>query len=622
MFASKKARQAAAAAAAAAAHEKMELEAMVAAISRSQAVIEFKLDGTIVTANQNFLLVLGYSADEIVGRHHSMFVEPAYAMSADYRVFWDRLNKGEFVAEKFRRLAKGGREVWIQASYNPLMDSSGKPFKVVKFATDITQAENDRRRLDDERASKAAEQAAKMAEQTAAAAAQAAKAAEQARVVNAIGEGLGQLAQGNLKHAITQEFPPEYERLRLDFNDATEKLSLTARVADEIAEGNLMVEAKPRSEKDVLGIAFAKMVKSLSATAAVADAISKGDLTVNAKPRSDKDTLAVALEAMVQRLREVVADASTAAQNVALGSQELSASASQLSQGATEQASAAEEASASMEQMASNVKQNADNAGQTEKIARQSAKDAELSGNAVSRAVEAMQTIAEKITIVQEIARQTDLLALNAAVEAARAGEHGRGFAVVASEVRKLAERSQSAAAEISSLSAGTVKVAQEAGGMLAKLVPDIKRTAELVEEITAACREQDVGSAQINQAIQQLDQVAQQNASVSEQVSATSDELAAQSEQLQTTIAFFRVDDGQAQRRVADTAPRRSAAVDHAAAKLRTTAAKMGATSSRAEKARAPADDNRAQASREGFPLDLGNQSDQLDRQFSRQAK
>jgi methyl-accepting chemotaxis protein len=161
-----------------------------------------------------------------------------------------------------------------------------------------------------------------------------------------------------------------------------------------------------------------------------------------------------------------------------------------------------------------------------------------------------MQTIAAKITIVQEIARQTDLLALNAAVEAARAGEHGKGFAVVASEVRKLAERSQAAAAEIGTLSTDTVKVAQEAGSMLAKLVPDIKKTAELVEEITAACREQDVGSSQINQAIQQLDKVTQQNAAASEEVSATSEELAAQAEQLQSSIAYFRTNDQATQTR------------------------------------------------------------------------
>jgi methyl-accepting chemotaxis protein len=196
-----------------------------------------------------------------------------------------------------------------------------------------------------------------------------------------------------------------------------------------------------------------------------------------------------------------------------------------------------------MEEMAANIKQNADNAAQTEKIARQSAKDAEMSGNAVNRAVEAMQTIAVKIGIVQEIARQTDLLALNAAVEAARAGEHGKGFAVVASEVRKLAERSQSAAAEISSMSSDTVKAAQEAGDMLGRLVPDIRKTAELVAEISSACREQDVGASQINEAIQQLDKVTQQNAGASEEMSATSEELAAQAEELQASIAFFKVE-------------------------------------------------------------------------------
>jgi methyl-accepting chemotaxis protein len=196
-----------------------------------------------------------------------------------------------------------------------------------------------------------------------------------------------------------------------------------------------------------------------------------------------------------------------------------------------------------MEEMAANIKQNADNAAQTEKIARQSAKDAEISGEAVSRAVQAMRTIAEKIGIVQEIARQTDLLALNAAVEAARAGEHGKGFAVVASEVRKLAERSQSAAAEISSMSGDTVKAAADAGEMLGRLVPDIRKTAELVSEISAACREQDVGASQINEAIQQLDKVTQQNAGASEQMSSTSEELASQAEELQASIAFFKVE-------------------------------------------------------------------------------
>ncbi|MBM7045971.1 MULTISPECIES: methyl-accepting chemotaxis protein [Rhizobium] len=279
--------------------------------------------------------------------------------------------------------------------------------------------------------------------------------------------------------------------------------------------------------------------------------VAEGDLTEFAKitTRDEIGELLGHVNAMIERLRGVVADALSASDNVSSGSQQLSAGSEQLSQGATEQASSAEEASASMEEMAANIKQNADNAAQTEKIARQSARDAEVSGQAVDRAVNAMRTIAEKISIVQEIARQTDLLALNAAVEAARAGEHGRGFAVVASEVRKLAERSQAAAAEISSLSGETVTVATEAGEMLSRLVPDIRKTAELVAEISAACREQDIGASQINEAIQQLDKVTQQNAGASEEMSATSEELAAQAEELQASIAFFKVDQANARK-------------------------------------------------------------------------
>jgi methyl-accepting chemotaxis protein len=306
--------------------------------------------------------------------------------------------------------------------------------------------------------------------------------------------------------------------------------------------------------------------KGLNRASDAVRAVAEGDLTntVAITTKDEIGDLLTHVNVMIERLRGVVGDAISASENVSAGSQELSAASEQVSQGATEQASSAEEASASMEEMASNIKQNADNAAQTEKIARQSARDAEVSGEAVNRAVEAMRTIAEKITIVQEIARQTDLLALNAAVEAARAGEHGRGFAVVASEVRKLAERSQTAATEIGAVSSDTVKAAQSAGEMLTSLVPNIRKTAELVAEISAACREQDIGSSQINEAIQQLDKVTQQNASASEEMSATSEELAAQAEELQASISYFRTDSSGYQRapvRAAAPAKRPSAA-------------------------------------------------------------
>ena len=390
-------------------------------------------------------------------------------------------------------------------------------------------------------------------------------------------------------------------------------LARAVGLANAVAVGDLGQKISVSSNDEVgdLVSSLNAMTANLNATAAVANEIAQGNLTVEAKPLSDKDTLGIALERMIEKLRQIVSEALTAAQNVSAGSQELSASAEQLSQGATEQASSAEEASSSMEEMAANVKQNADNASQTEKIAAQSAKDAEASGAAVGRAVSAMQTIAEKITIVQEIARQTDLLALNAAVEAARAGEHGKGFAVVASEVRKLAERSQAAAAEIGTLSTDTVKVAQEAGAMLSKLVPDIKKTAELVEEITAACREQDVGSAQINQAIQQLDKVGQQNASASEQVSSTSEELASQAEQLQSTIAYFRIDQG--------SKKQASAPIDRAVNQLRAKAATMAAAERPAKKPQAkPAHAVKA-AGGGGFAFDLNDGEDDRDADFQR---
>jgi methyl-accepting chemotaxis protein len=302
----------------------------------------------------------------------------------------------------------------------------------------------------------------------------------------------------------------------------------------------------------ILGIAvlivflFARGIRTSIGTAVMTmEQISKGHLDVEKLPENRSDELGQlgkTLNAMSANLKHIVTTLLTITSNVNSSSTQVSSASEGLAQGATEQAASVEEISSSMEQMAANIRQNAENARATEKMALHSTESAESGSKAVSQTVHAMQEIAEKISVIEEIARQTNLLALNAAIEAARAGEHGKGFAVVAAEVRKLAERSGSAASEINELSSSSVHIAENAGKQLADMVPEIKRTAELVQEIAAASAEQNAGSDQINTAVQELDKVVQQNAAASEELSATSEELSGQAEQMQEAISFFKI--------------------------------------------------------------------------------
>jgi methyl-accepting chemotaxis protein len=378
-------------------------------------------------------------------------------------------------------------------------------------------------------------------------------------VLQALQKELAHLTQASKDGKLTERGNPDqfqgaYANIVRGVNGILEAvitpLNVAANYVDRISKGDLppQITDTYHGEFNSIKNNLNSLIGALDEVTRAAQEIAQGNLTVVVRERSQHDKLMQALIAMVNGLTHTVGEIRTIAGEVGAASQAISTASVEVSNGASAQAAAAEEASSSMEEMVSNIKQNADNAQQTDKIATKSAKDAKESGKCVLDAVGAMKEIASKISIIEEIARQTNLLALNAAIEAARAGEHGKGFAVVAAEVRKLAERSQKAAGEINQLSGTTVKVSEKAGEMLDKLVPDIQKTAELVQEITAASKEQDTGAEQINKALQQLEKVIQQNASAAEEMASTTEELTGQADQLIGSLGFFRTNDtGQA---------------------------------------------------------------------------
>ncbi len=321
-------------------------------------------------------------------------------------------------------------------------------------------------------------------------------------------------------------------------------INMAATVIDRIARGDLPEPVTDDYNGDFNQIKnnLNLLIEATDEVTQLAGEMANGNLTIEVHERSDNDALMQALNAMIQRLKSIVSNVQEATENVAEGSQALSLSASKMSQGATQQAAAAEQASSSMEQMTANIRQNADNARETEQIAQQSAEYTEESGRVVAETLAAMEQIAKQIVIIEEIATQTRLLSLNATIEAARAQEHGKAFSVVAAEVRKLSDITKRAAEEINELATSSLDVSKKAGDMLKTLVPSIHKTAELVQEISAASGEQSSGAEQINMAIQQLDQVTQQNSATAEDMASTAEELATQAEQLEKTIKFFKV--------------------------------------------------------------------------------
>jgi methyl-accepting chemotaxis protein len=470
-----------------------ELEAMVAAIYKVQAIIEFNLDGSVITANENFLLPMGYTLDEIKGKHHSLFVEAGYRDSEQYRNFWRRLRSGQSDAGQYKRIAKGGHEVWTQASYSPLFDANGKPYKVVKFATDVTSQVLATRAIDE-------------------------ASNETLQVVQAVLDGASDS--------------------RVQTDGKSGQIAVLSSAVNRLIDN--VLEAVGETQDAVRCALEGDLTKRISLQ----------------RKTGHFHALAVSANSLIANMMGVIQGLQETAREVQLGAGEISRGNADLSQRTERQASRLEETASLMEEMTATVRNNAEHASQANRLAAAARDQAERSGQVVGAAVVAMgqinaasKKIADIIGVIDEIAFQTNLLALNAAVEAARAGEQGRGFAVVATEVRNLASRSAAAAKEIKALIRDSVAKVNEgtqfvgdSGKVLGEIVTAVKKVTDVVAEIADGSREQALGIEQMNQAMTSMDTMTQQNSALVEQAAAAAQALKEQATSLALLIAPYQV--------------------------------------------------------------------------------
>ena len=560
-----------------------EYEGELKAVSNAQAVIEFAPDGTILTANENYLRVVGYTLEELRGKHHGLLLDSAQREVAEFRSFWDQLARGEGAAGQYRRLGKGGREVWLQSTYNPIRDMDDQTFKVVEYSTDITEQVRQ----------SALNAAFKGALDNLSANVMVVDTALNIIYLNHAMREMLSAAQDDFRNDLPQfdasrllganidsfHRNPAHQRNLLAGLDKTFTSQINIGGHKLRISANPMVDAGGKRLGTVLEwadrtveLGIEAEIKTLVQSATSGDLTQRMDLTGKSGVFAE---IGKGINQLTENMSEVVSIVQAAATEVSRGAVEISQGNADLSQRTEEQAASLEETASSMEQMTSTVKQNADNASQASQLATAARDQADKGGSVVGQAVRAMteindasKKIVDIIGVIDEIAFQTNLLALNAAVEAARAGEQGRGFAVVASEVRNLAGRSATAAKEIKGLIQDSVRkvgegsqLVTQSGQTLDHIVTAVKKVSDIVGEIAGASREQSSGIEQVNKAVVQLDEMTQQNAALVEQASAASQSMADQAKALSQMMERYQVSAQAAAAAAAQASIRRGAA-------------------------------------------------------------